>query len=61
VTAAALAVAVSLLFSLYTSTFGTYNETYGSLASVVVLLLWFQLSAMTVLVGAALNRAVAER
>lgn len=60
VTAAALAVAVSLLFSLYTSTFGTYNETYGSLASVVVLLLWFQLSAMTVLVGAALNRAVAD-
>jgi membrane protein len=56
VTAAVLTVAVSLLFTLYASTFGTYNETYGSLAAVVVLLLWFQLSAMTVLVGATLNQ-----
>ena len=60
VTAAVLAVAVSVLFSLYAATFGSYNETYGSLAAVVVLLLWFQLTAMTVLVGATLNQVLAR-
>jgi len=60
VVAAVLVVAVTLAFSLYTSTFGSYNETYGSLAAVVILLLWLQLSAMTVLIGATLNRVLAE-
>ncbi len=59
--AAGLVIAVTMIFSAYTSTFGRYNETYGSLAAVVVLLLWLQLSAMTVLVGATLNRVLAER
>lgn len=60
VVAAVLVVAVTMAFSLFTSTFGHYNETYGSLAAVVILLLWLQLSAMTVLVGATLNRVLAE-
>ena len=61
VTAAGLAVAGSLLFSVYTSNFASYDETYGSLATVVVLLLWLQLTAMTVLIGAELNQVLAER
>jgi membrane protein len=61
VIAAVLCVVVSLLFSLYTSTFGSYNETYGSLAAVIVLLLWLQLTAMTVLVGAELNQVLRNR
>ncbi len=60
VVAAGLVVAGTMAFSLYTSTFGNYNETYGSLAAVVILLLWLQLSAMTVLIGATLNRVLAE-
>lgn len=60
VVAAVLVVAVTMAFSLYTSTFGSYNETYGSLAAVVILLLWLQLSAMTILVGATLNRVLAS-
>jgi membrane protein len=60
VVAAVLVVAVTMVFSLYTSTFGSYNETYGSLAAVVILLLWLQLSAMTILIGATLNRVLAE-
>jgi membrane protein len=45
----------SLLFSWYVSNFGSYNETYGSLAAVVVLMLWFWVSALIVLLGAEWN------
>ncbi|MCU1364880.1 MAG: ribonuclease [Ilumatobacteraceae bacterium] len=45
----------SLLFSLYTANFAKYNETYGSLGAVVVLMLWLFLTALAVLVGAEIN------
>lgn len=45
----------SALFSLYVSNFGSYNETYGTLATVVVLMLWLQITALVVIYGAELN------
>lgn len=45
----------SSLFSLFVSNFGNYNETYGSLGAVAVLLLWFWLNALTILFGAEVN------
>jgi membrane protein len=45
----------SVLFAVYVSNFGKYNETYGSLGAVVVLLLWLYLSAFIVLLGAEIN------
>lgn len=45
----------SLLFSVYVSSFGKYNETYGSLGAVVVLLLWLFLTALSIIFGAQLN------
>lgn len=53
--AAVLWLVGSALFSLYVSQFGNFNETYGSIAAVAVALLWFQLTAFAVLLGALLD------
>ncbi|MBN1238603.1 MAG: YihY/virulence factor BrkB family protein [Gammaproteobacteria bacterium] len=45
----------SALFSWYVTNFGSYNETFGSVAAVAVLMMWFWLSAYFVLIGAELN------
>jgi membrane protein len=45
----------SIAFSLYVNNFGSYDKTYGSLAGVVVLLLWFWITALVVLLGAEIN------
>ena len=42
----------SIAFSIYVRNFGTYNETYGALGAVVVLLLWLLLSAYAIVLGA---------
>lgn len=47
--------AASILFSVYVSNFGSYGETYGSVGAVVVLMMWFFLSAYVTLLGAELN------
>src|ERR687889_2331271 len=48
----------SLLFSLYVSMSGSYNETYGSLAGVIILLLYVYYSALIMLVGAEINQVI---
>ena len=45
----------SLLFSWYVNNFGNYNETYGSVAAVIILMLWFNLTSFTILLGAEIN------
>jgi membrane protein len=53
--AATLGLAISILFSLYVSHFGSYDVMYGSLGAVVVAMMWLWLSAFAVLLGAELN------
>ena len=42
-------------FSLYVSRFGSYNETYGTMGAVIVLMLWLLITALCVLIGAEIN------
>lgn len=53
--ATAVWVAVSVAFSAYVRSFGSYTETYGALAGVIILMTWLWLSALIVLLGAELN------
>jgi len=43
------------LFAVYTANFASYSKTYGSLASIVVVLLWLYVSAIAVLIGAEID------
>ena len=45
----------SALFSVYTANFGKYNETYGTLGAIVVVMLWLLISAAAIILGAELN------
>jgi len=46
---------LTLGFGFYVAHFGNYNKTYGSLATVVILVTWMYLSAYVFLFGAELN------
>jgi membrane protein len=48
-------IAASASFAFYVSNFGYYNQSFGALAGVVVLLMWFWISAYIILMGAELN------
>ncbi len=45
----------SIAFSIYARNFGSFNETYGTLGGVIILLTWLWLSAFIVLLGAEFN------
>ena len=48
-------ISISFGFSKFVTHFGAYNETFGGLASVIILLIWLWLTAMVVILGAELN------
>jgi membrane protein len=47
--------AASAGFSLYVANFGSYSNTYGSIAGVIVFLIWLWLSNLALLIGATFN------
>lgn len=54
-------VLASWAFSKYVANFGSYDETYGALGGVIVLLLWMWISSLVLLVGAEVNAFVEHR
>ena len=51
-------IVASVLFSVFVSQFGSYQETYGALAGVIVLLMWLFISGFIVLLGAEINSEI---
>ena len=56
--ATVLWVLASLGFRFYVTNFASYNETYGAIGGVMVLLLWFYVSGIALLIGAELNAEI---
>jgi membrane protein len=48
----------SLGFKVYVANFTDYNETYGAIGGVIVLLLWFYTSGLAMLIGAEINAEI---
>jgi membrane protein len=46
---------VSVGFAIYVDNFGSYDKTYGTIAGVIVLMLWLYLTCYLVLLGAEIN------
>jgi membrane protein len=53
--ATVLWIVASIGFSVYASRFGNFNETYGTLGAIIVVMLWFWITGLVVLVGAEIN------
>ena len=58
VVATVLWLLVSLVFKAYISYFGNYNETYGTIGAVIVLLTWLYLSGLAIIFGAEMNAEI---
>ena len=54
-----LCILSSLGFSAYVNEFNTYNELYGSIGTIIVLMLWIQINSLILLVGFELNASIA--
>lgn len=50
----------SYLFSLYVSSFGSYNKTYGAFAGIAIFLLYLYYSSYILLLGAEMNQVIAS-
>jgi membrane protein len=48
-------IVASAVFAFYVATFGSYNKTYGSVAAIIIFLMWLWISNVAVLLGAEFN------
>lgn len=54
-----LSIVTSWGFSFYVDNFGNYNKVYGSIGTLIVLMVWMQLNCMILLIGFELNAGIA--
>lgn len=57
--ASILIILSSIGFSYFVNNFGKYNELYGSIGALIVLLIWLQIVALILLIGFELNASIA--
>lgn len=55
VVATGIWIGMSFLFAWFVASFGRFNETYGALAGVILMLLWLYVSSLSILIGAEVN------
>ncbi len=56
--ATVLSITASLLFNYYVNNFGTYNKVYGSIGTIMVIMLWLQFNCLIMLIGFDLNAKI---
>lgn len=56
--ATALSIVISVGFSFYINNFGKYNTLYGSIGTLIVVMLWFYFMALILLIGFELNVSI---
>jgi len=54
-----LSVISSVVFSLYVENFFRYNEIYGSIGALILILVWLQINSFIILLGYELNASIA--
>ncbi len=54
-----LCILTSIVFSFYVNSFNTYNQLYGSIGTIIVLMIWIQLNSLFILIGFELNASIA--
>lgn len=57
--ATVLSILSSLVFSFYVKEFDTYNQLYGYIGTIIVIMLWIQINAFNLLIGFELNASIA--
>ena len=58
IVATVFSVVASMGFFYFLNNFGKYNEIYGSIATLIVILLWLQINAFIILAGFELNASI---
>jgi len=53
-----LALAFTALFNLYIDNFSQYNKLYGSIAAIIILMLYININAIALLIGFELNASI---
>jgi len=53
-----LTIATSLLFAYYVNNFGNYNKLYGSIGTLIVIMLWIYINSLILLLGFDLNVSI---